>query len=104
MVGSPGKTFNVAFDTTWTYSWLMSSECEMEVVGCWFHNKYNHHKSSSYSKVGTKFNMNVGSYNLTGFFSNDTFAVGRTNRYKFLMMLCVYLFRLVTADLIIKRS
>lgn len=75
VVGSPGKTFNVAFDTTWSYSWLMSSQCELEVVGCWFHNKYNHHLSSTYVKDGRKFNMNVGSYNLTGFFSNETFSV-----------------------------
>lgn len=76
VVGSPGKTFNVAFDTTWSYSWLMSSQCDTEVVGCWFHNKYNHMDSSTYRKDGRKFNMNVGSYNLTGFFSNETFSVG----------------------------
>lgn len=76
VVGSPGKSFNVAFDTTWSYSWLMSSQCELEVnVGCWFHNQYNHLRSSTYKPDGTKFKMDLGVYNLTGFFSNDTFSV-----------------------------
>lgn len=77
-MGSPGKTFNVAFDTTWTYSWIISSECEIDQIGCWFHHKYNHHKSSTYQKDGRKFSMNVGNYNLTGFFSNETFSVSQT--------------------------
>lgn len=76
VVGSPGKTFNVAFDTTWPYSWLMSSQCDTEVVGCWFHNKYNNHDSSTYQKDDRPFNMDVGDYNLTGFYSRDTFSVG----------------------------
>lgn len=34
VVGSPGKTFQLLLDTTWSYSWILSSDCDTEVIGC----------------------------------------------------------------------
>lgn len=40
-----------------------------------FHNKYDHSKSSEYKKDGRPFSMDMGSYNLTGFYSYDNISV-----------------------------
>nr|UJP31644.1 cathepsin D2 [Dermestes maculatus] len=77
VVGHPGKTYRMAIDTSWTYSWLMSSDCSIQKPGCWFHNKYNHRDSSSYVKNGTVMNFNEGEYNLTGYLSQDSFSIGQ---------------------------
>lgn len=41
-----------------------------------FHNKYDHLKSSTFVKNGTKYVGNEGKYNFTGYYSLDTFNVG----------------------------
>ncbi|KAJ3637672.1 hypothetical protein MTP99_001112 [Tenebrio molitor] len=80
VIGHPGQTLNVAFDTTWSYSWVMSSKCSnIKTIGCYFHNKYDHTKSSEYKKDGRPFLMDLGNYNLTGFFSYDNISIAHSN-------------------------
>lgn len=80
VIGHPGQTLNVAFDTAWSYSWVISSQCNsIKTLGCYFHNKYNHDKSSEYKKDGRPFVVNEGTYNLTGFFSYDNISIAHSN-------------------------
>ena len=72
------QTFKMLFDTAWYTSWVISSECRWYTLGCASHQQYNHKKSPTYKPNGTKFFANEGSYNLTGFYSNDTFIIGNT--------------------------
>ncbi|KAK9872453.1 hypothetical protein WA026_017922 [Henosepilachna vigintioctopunctata] len=79
-IGRPGQTLNVVFDTTWIYTWVLSSKCSsIYNIGCYFHNKYNHDKSSDYKPDGRKFFVNLGIYNLTGFYSYDNISVSQYN-------------------------
>jgi hypothetical protein len=48
-----------------------------------FHNKYDHTKSSEYKKDGRPFLMDLGNYNLTGFFSYDNISVRLKLNYFF---------------------
>ncbi|XP_030766306.1 lysosomal aspartic protease-like [Sitophilus oryzae] len=79
IVGHPGQSMNVAFDTAWTLSWLISDQCPWTSIGCLYHNKYDHSKSSGYKKDGTPINIPEGSYNLSGFLSYDNFYIGHSN-------------------------
>ncbi|XP_044263659.1 aspartic proteinase A2-like [Tribolium madens] len=80
VIGHPGQKLNVAFDTTWSYSWVISSKCSsIKSIGCYFHNKYDHSKSSEYKKDGRPFAMDLGSYNLTGFYSYDNISIAHSN-------------------------
>ena len=72
-IGQKGQRFNMVFDTAWQTSWVMSSDCSSTTVGCMTHNKYDHSNSFTYVPNGTPFNVDAGSYNLTGYYSNDTF-------------------------------
>ncbi|KAF5292331.1 hypothetical protein FQA39_LY03365 [Lamprigera yunnana] len=73
-IGQKAQNFKMAFDTAWETSWVMSSECGWSTIGCISHNKYDHTKSFTYRPNGTKFS----SYDLKGYFSNDTFLLGHT--------------------------
>ncbi|KAI4466600.1 beta-site app-cleaving enzyme isoform a-related [Holotrichia oblita] len=77
-IGNPGKPIRVIFDTAWSTTWMMSNDCPIKKVGCWFHNKYNHQHSSTYVKDGRPFNVNEGTYNLTGYYSRDALKMGHT--------------------------
>jgi len=77
-IGQKGQVFNMVFDTAWQTSWVLSGDCSWRTVGCWFHNKYDHTISSTYVANGTKFIADEGSYNLTGYYSNDTFSIGHS--------------------------
>ncbi|KAL3287469.1 hypothetical protein HHI36_001939 [Cryptolaemus montrouzieri] len=102
VIGHPGQTLNVAFDTTWTYSWVLSSECsDIETIGCYFHNKYDHTKSSEFKPDGRKFSIKEGPYNLTGYFSYDNISIAHSNvtNYDFIEMTYVpYTFIFNKAD------
>lgn len=78
-IGSPGRTMRVIFDTSWYTSWMISNDCPIRKVGCWLHNKYNHRTSSTYKKDGRPYNVNEGTYNLTGYYSRDTLKLGHTS-------------------------
>ncbi|GJQ82675.1 hypothetical protein Trydic_g19690 [Trypoxylus dichotomus] len=77
-VGSPGKPIKVTFDTAWSTSWIISNDCPIRKVGCWFHSKYDHGRSSTYIKDGRTYNANEGTYNLTGYYSRDVLKFGHT--------------------------
>lgn len=80
VIGHPGQTLNVAFDTAWSLSWVLSSECnEWKSIGCWLHNRYDHTKSSEYKKNGSPYIANEGKYNLTGFYSYENFSIAHSN-------------------------
>ncbi|XP_074042272.1 lysosomal aspartic protease isoform X2 [Leptinotarsa decemlineata] len=80
MVGKPGQMMNVAFDTAWSQTWLISSKCSaITTPGCMFHNYYYHEKSSSYKKDGRPFSADMGNFNMTGFYSYDTISVDSAN-------------------------
>ncbi|KAJ8924271.1 hypothetical protein NQ315_007063 [Exocentrus adspersus] len=80
VIGHPGQTLNVAFDTAWTLSWVLSAECNVyKNIGCWFHRKYDHIHSSEYKPDNRPYNGNEGSFNLTGFFSYENFSIAHSN-------------------------
>ncbi|CAH1999626.1 unnamed protein product [Acanthoscelides obtectus] len=80
VIGHPGQTMNVALDTGWTLSWVLSAKCQvLTTPGCWFHNMYDHTRSSKYKKDGTPYVGNEGKYNLTGFYSYETISVAHSN-------------------------
>ncbi|XP_018563231.1 aspartic proteinase A2-like [Anoplophora glabripennis] len=80
VIGHPGQTLNVAFDTAWSLSWVLSSKCnEWKSIGCWLHNRYDHTKSSEYKKDNRPYVANEGKYNLTGFYSYDNFSIAHSN-------------------------
>ncbi|XP_076267637.1 lysosomal aspartic protease-like [Rhynchophorus ferrugineus] len=78
-VGKPSQPMNVAFDTAWTATWLMSEQCPWTTIGCIGHDKYDHSKSSLYKKDGRQFKIEDEGYNLTGFFSYDVLYVSHIN-------------------------
>jgi hypothetical protein len=72
-VGTPGKTFQVIFDTGSSNLWVPSSKC----TNCGlFKPKYDHTKSSTYVANGTIFNIEYGSGPVAGFMSEDSVTVG----------------------------
>ncbi|ENN74588.1 aspartic proteinase A2 [Dendroctonus ponderosae] len=80
VLGRTGKSLNVAFDTAWTMSWVLSSQCNhFKSMGCMFHNTYDHDKSKDYKADGRKIVVPEGTYNLSGFFSYDSVAVAHSN-------------------------
>ncbi|KAJ8965971.1 hypothetical protein NQ314_003819 [Rhamnusium bicolor] len=80
VIGHPGQTVNVAFDTAWSISWVLSSKCEIwKTVGCWFHNRYDHTKSSEWKKDNRPFIAEEGKYNMTGFYSYENISIAHSN-------------------------
>lgn len=80
VVGHPGQILNVAFDTAWSVSWVISSRCSsFKNVGCMFHKSYNHDKSSEYRADGRKYQTPEGAYTLKGFFSYDNISISHSN-------------------------
>ncbi|XP_074042270.1 lysosomal aspartic protease [Leptinotarsa decemlineata] len=85
--GSPGQTFNVAFDTAWSVSWVMSKQCtKVPTPGCENHNLYDHGRSSSWKKNGTPYIANEGDFNFTGFYSYDIFKIAHSNITNYLFV------------------
>ncbi|KAF5289708.1 hypothetical protein FQR65_LT11762 [Abscondita terminalis] len=74
-IGQEPQTFNMVFDTSWSRSWVISNDCTWTSPGCWLHQKYDHTKSFTYRPNGRKFISDQGTYNFTGYYSNDTFLV-----------------------------
>jgi len=71
-VGSPGKQFQVIFDTGSSNLWIPSKSCK----NCGFKPKYDHSKSSTYVQNGSVFNIQYGSGPVAGFMSEDSVILG----------------------------
>ncbi|KAL1513495.1 hypothetical protein ABEB36_002899 [Hypothenemus hampei] len=85
VIGHPGQKFYVAFDTAWSLTWILSSECHVyKNFGCLFHSKYDHTRSSEYKPDGRPSVVPEGKYNLSGYFSYDNISISHTNVTNFL--------------------
>jgi len=72
-VGTPGKEFQVIFDTGSSNLWIPSKQC----TNCGlFKPKYDHSKSKTYVKNGTNFHIEYGSGPVDGFMSEDSVTLG----------------------------
>lgn len=79
LIGHPGQTFKVVFDTSWADLWIPSILCSSMNIACAFRNKYDASKSSTYIPVGKKYVRDLGEFNLTGKISCDLVHVGQVN-------------------------
>ena len=66
-VGSPAQTFTVVPDTGSSNLWIYSQSCW--AVPCFYHDKYDSKKSSSYKQDGRPFKITYGSGSIDGFVS-----------------------------------
>lgn len=73
-VGTPAQTFTVVPDTGSSNLWIYSSKCS--AVVCWYHDKYDASKSSTYKADGEKFDITYGSGSINGFVSQDAAKLG----------------------------
>uniref|UniRef100_A0A6P7FU10 Lysosomal aspartic protease-like n=1 Tax=Diabrotica virgifera virgifera TaxID=50390 RepID=A0A6P7FU10_DIAVI len=87
VIGHPGKTFDVSFDTAWGLSWLLSSRCDTSLTpGCRGHNLYDRYKSSTFKKNGTQYFIQDGAFNFTGVYSYDDIHIAHSNVTSFLFV------------------
>lgn len=73
-VGTPAQTFTVVPDTGSSNLWMYSSNCW--AVPCFYHDKYDSKKSSSYKADGRAFKITYGSGSIDGYVSQDTAKLG----------------------------
>lgn len=80
VIGKPGKTMNVAFDTAWSLSWVLSAKCKIFVTpGCKGHNLYDHLHSSYWKKNGTAYSAKEGNDTFSGFYSYENISIAHSN-------------------------
>ena len=63
-VGTPAQTFTVVPDTGSSNLWMYSASCW--AVPCFYHDKYDNKKSSSYKQDGRPFKITYGSGSIDG--------------------------------------
>jgi saccharopepsin len=73
-VGTPAQKFTVVPDTGSSNLWMYSSTCN--AIPCWYHDKFDATKSSTYTKNGESFKIQYGSGGIDGFVSQDTVTLG----------------------------
>lgn len=78
-IGKKARPFNMVLDTAWGHTWVLSEDCPYTAIGCWFHNKYDHTHSSTYKENGTAVSIKMDTYNMTGYYSEDTFHLAQMN-------------------------
>ena len=71
-IGTPPQQIEVIYDTGSSNLW--ASDIKPGFLSS--HHRYDHTKSTSYVANGSTFNIQYGSGPVSGFYSNDTFAVG----------------------------
>ncbi|GFO33049.1 cathepsin d [Plakobranchus ocellatus] len=74
-IGTPGKTFNVAFDTGSSATWVPSSRCPASNIACQKHEKYNNASSSTYKGDGQSFFTQYDLGEISGYWSQDSVTV-----------------------------
>jgi len=73
-IGSDKQAFTVVFDTGSSNLWVPSAECKSLV--CMLKHKYDHSKSTTYTKNGTPLTIQYGSGAIKGYLSNDQVTAG----------------------------
>eukprot|EP01053_Blabericola_migrator_P012276 Blabericola_migrator_1__12275@NODE_766_length_6600_cov_283_938313_g513_i2_p1_GENE_NODE_766_length_6600_cov_283_938313_g513_i2NODE_766_length_6600_cov_283_938313_g513_i2_p1_ORF_typecomplete_len671_score121_84Asp/PF00026_23/1_1e85TAXi_N/PF14543_6/4_3e11TAXi_C/PF14541_6/0_0021Asp_protease_2/PF13650_6/19Asp_protease_2/PF13650_6/5_2e02Asp_protease_2/PF13650_6/1_3e02Asp_protease_2/PF13650_6/1_8e04gagasp_proteas/PF13975_6/1_4e02gagasp_proteas/PF13975_6/14gagasp_proteas/PF13975_6/5_4e03_NODE_766_length_ len=73
VLGTPGKPFDVIFDTGSSDLWVPSVHCGWSCLG---HAKYDEKASSTYKKDGRAFDIAYGSGSVSGNLSIDTLRIG----------------------------
>jgi len=76
-LGTPPQPFAILLDTGSSNLWVPDSSCTKKNKKCKQRQRYNSTASSTYKKIGTKFEIEYadGSYT-KGFLGNDTFGIG----------------------------
>lgn len=80
-IGSNDQTFTVVPDTGSSNLWVYSATCNSVV--CREHQTYDSSKSSTYTAVGTPFDISYGSGSVTGFESADNVKLGNVSAKNF---------------------
>ena len=80
-VGTPAQTFTVVPDTGSSNLWMYSASCW--AVPCFYHDKYDNKKSSTYKQDGRPFKITYGSGSIDGSVSQDTAKLGDTSATSF---------------------
>eukprot|EP00834_Sanchytrium_tribonematis_P006840 NODE_546_length_6213_cov_1.440301.p2 type:complete len:359 gc:universal NODE_546_length_6213_cov_1.440301:4742-3666(-) len=68
-----GQDFKVVMDTGSSNLWVPGIDCSS--IACWFHNRFDPKKSSTFKKVGKKFAIRYGSGSLEGEINADEIEV-----------------------------
>eukprot|EP00163_Fabomonas_tropica_P010442 TRINITY_DN2058_c0_g1_i1.p1 TRINITY_DN2058_c0_g1~~TRINITY_DN2058_c0_g1_i1.p1 ORF type:complete len:303 (-),score=77.01 TRINITY_DN2058_c0_g1_i1:101-1009(-) len=76
-VGTPPQRMRVVFDTGSANLWFPSSECYS--AACEKHDRYNHHRSSTYVPEGNGVFVHYASGAINGFLSQDQVKLGDYN-------------------------
>ncbi|KNA03802.1 hypothetical protein SOVF_205650 [Spinacia oleracea] len=75
-IGTPPQKFAVIFDTAISYLWVPSSKCNSSVA-CDFHHRYNSSNSSTFTKIGTPYDIIYGTEaKLIGILNQDNVEIG----------------------------
>lgn len=80
-VGTPAQSFLVVPDTGSSNLWMYSSNCW--AVPCFYHDKYDSKKSSTYKSDGRPFKITYGSGSIDGSVSRDTAVLGTATATNF---------------------